>query len=205
MDSFQHWLESGLNERDSDIEFTTSELATHFTRFNREIGRICQNWNDSQMAKGIWHLYGSGSCYLAEISKLQPGPQVDDFFASVAQLYNDLFEVRCSRFFSHLECGPEQANPLNGPCYMLWDMDAGIDSFRFSGVASHIDNSLRLLKRLAESTHPAIIESAIHGLGHMIDDFRDRCQPTLEQIFSRDDVPTELRNYASNAVNHSIQ
>lgn len=157
------------------------------------------------MAKGIWYLYGSGSCYLAEVSKLPPGPQVDDFFASVTHLYTELFELRCSRFFSHLDRGPEQANPLNGPCYMLWDMDAGIDSFRFSGIPSHVDNSVRLLERLTGSTHPAIIESAIHGLGHMIDDFRDRCQPPLERILARDDIPTELRDYADNAIHYYIQ
>ena len=205
MDPFLHWLETGLHELDSEIEFTASELAAHFTRFNREIGRISQNWSDSQMAKGIHHLYGRGSCYVAEISKLPPGPQVDDFFASLTHLYTDLFEVRCSRFFSHLDRGPEQPNPLNGPCYMLWDMDAGIDSFRFSGISSHVDNSLLLLERLAESTQPAVFESAIHGLGHMIVRFHDRCQPPFERILARDNTPTELRQYAYNAIYYYIQ
>lgn len=204
MNAFQHWLESGLNERDSEIEFTASELAGHFSRFNREIGDIRKNWSDSKLAKGIWYLYGCGSCYLMEVSRLPPGPEVDDFFDSMPQLYTDLFEVRCSRFFSHLDRGPEKANPLNSPCYMLWDMD-GIDMFRFSGVPEHIDHSISLLERLAASEHPATIESAIHGLGHMIGGFRDRCQPLLERIISRSDVPVELRDYADNAVHRYIQ
>ena len=194
-----------MNECDSQIEFTPRDLVCHFTRFNREIGRIRHGWSDSKLAKGIWHLYGSGSCYMAEISHLPPGAEVNDFFASVLHLYMDLFEQRCSRFFSHLDRGPEQPNPLNGPCYMLWDMDGGIDSFRYSKNADHIECCVRLLERLTTSTHPATIESAIHGLGHMIDDFRDRCQPALEQVSSRQDVPKELRDYADNAIHRYIQ
>lgn len=205
MDAFKHWLEKGMAEQGSEIQFEARDLANYFTRFNRGIGSICLDYSDSRMAKGIWYLYGSGSCYMAEVSRLPPGREVNDFFDSVPQLYADLFEVRCSRFFSHLDRGSERANPLNGPCYMLWDMDAGIDSFRFSGVPAHIDASIRVLERLATSKHPATIESAIHGLGHMIDDFRDRCQPVLERISACGDVPAELRDYAVNAVHHYIQ
>lgn len=205
MDTFQHWLETGMNGRESQMELTTRDLLRHFTRFNREIGRIRNDWSDSQLAKGIWHLYGSGSCYLAEMSHLPPGNEVSGFFESVPYLYADLFEARCSRFFSHLDRGPEEPNPLNGPCYMLWDMDGGIDSFRFSKNPEYIAQSIRLLEQLADSTHPATIESAIHGLGHMVGDFRDHCQPPLERIASRPDVPAELRDYANNAAHHYIQ
>ncbi len=97
------------------------------------------------------------------------------------------------------------ANPLNTACYMLWDMDGGIDSFQFSGVSAHTYASIQLLERLANSNHPATIESAIHGLGHMIDKFRDDCQPILEQISAREDVSAELRDYANKAIHGYIQ
>ena len=204
MEPFQHWLEAAFNESDADIQFTSRELAQHFTRFNREIGQIRDHWSDVQIAKGVWYLYGCGSGYLAEVSGLEPGPLVDDFFSSVPQLYTDLFEARCSHFFSHIDQGSERANPLNSVCYMLWDMDCGIDSFRFSGIEAHINHSIQTLERLAESPHPAVIESVIHGLGHMIDDFRERAQPPLEKILSRDDIPTELHDYARNAIQGNI-
>jgi hypothetical protein len=205
MDAFEHWLESGLNESDPSREFSRIELAEFFTRFNREIVAIQKDWSDPQLAKGIWHLYGCGSCYLNEVSQLEPASVVFDFFESVPLLYSNLFEVRCAAFFSHLDQGPEPANPLNGPCYMLWDMTCGIDSFRFSGRPEYIDQSIRLLDRLAMSHHYAVKESAIHGLGHMIDDFRDRCQPILERILSTQDLPQELQNYTKNAIDHYIQ
>lgn len=88
---------------------------------------------------------------------------------------------------------------------MRWDGDAGIDSFRFSGIAEHIDNSTRLLELLLESTHPAVIESAIQGLGHIMDDFWDRCEPNFEYILFRGDVSRELHEYASNVLDHYIQ
>ncbi|WP_411825391.1 hypothetical protein [Luteolibacter sp. AS25] len=91
------------------------------------------------------------------------------------------------------------------PCYMLWDMDCGIDSFRYSGIPSHIEQSIQLLSQLAKSDHPATIESAVHGVGHLIGEFRDRCLPPLESVISRTDIPEELREYASQAIHHYIQ
>ncbi len=205
MSRFDDWLESGLVECDPESGFSAAELVGFFTRFNRDVREISKDWSDPEMARAVWHLYGSGSCHLAEMSRLPPGPELTAFFNSVLQLYSDLFEVRCSLHFSHLDRGPEPANPLNGPCYMLWDMDCGIGSFQFSGVASHVDHSIRLLEQLSASPHPATVESAIHGLGHMIDDFRSRCQPVLERILLRSDVPGELRDYAHDAIHHYIQ
>ena len=49
---------------------------------------------------------------------------------------------------------------------MLWDMTCGIDSFALIGLHghTHAEQTFRLLAKLAESTHPAILESVIHGL-----------------------------------------
>jgi hypothetical protein len=204
-DDFSHWLVTGLDEGDAEREFESRELLGYFTRFNREIGAIRKDWSDAKLARGIRYLYGSGSSYLWEMARLPPGRDVDGFFESVPQLYADLFEVRCTRFFSHLDRGPERANPLNGPCYMLWDMDGGIDSFRYSKVVAHLERSMEVLVQLTHSKHPATLESAIHGLGHMVGEFHERCLPPLEWVASREDVPVEIRDYAKAAVQGSIQ
>ncbi len=145
------------------------------------------------------------SCYLSKITLLEPDPIVFRFFESVQLRYSNLFEKHCTVFFSHLDRGPQPANPLNGPCYMLWDMSCGMDSFFFSKKPEYIGQCIQLLDRLAESKHPAVIESAIHGLGHLIDDCRDRCQPILERMVSTPGLPQELRDYANKALFHYIQ
>jgi len=204
MDPFQHWLESGLDQRDPEREFEGEQLIEFFTRFNRDIGTIRNAWSDAQLAEGIWYLYGCGSCYLGELSKLEPNIKTAQFFDSVIVLYKDLFEARCTTFFSHLDRGPEPPNPLNGACYMLWDMDCGLDSFSYSGRPEYIQLSIDLLGRLSASTHPAVIESVIHGLGHMMLDHRKQCQPILECIAAAN-LPPELKEYADNALNSCIQ
>jgi len=52
MDAFKHWLETGLNEMDPEMEFEARELARFFTRFNLEIGGIREDWSDSQFGEG---------------------------------------------------------------------------------------------------------------------------------------------------------
>ncbi len=205
MDAFQHWLDCGMNERYPDREFTPTQLAECFIRLNRGISTIKLSWGDSQLASGLWYLYGSGSCYLSNISHLDQDGIVTEFFRSVPALYSDLFADRCTTFFSHLDSGPEPANPLNGPCYMLWDMDGGIDSFWHSGRREYVELSVRLLEDLSALTHPAIIESVVHGLGHMVDNYRGKCQPILERIMDRAQLPQELKDYAANAIHHYIQ
>jgi hypothetical protein len=204
MTSFEDWLLLGLADEDIPEPIPTETLAAYFIRFNREIARIREDWQDDELARGIWHLYGSG-CHFSELHRLPPSPLVDELFDSVHVLYRDLFEARCSRFYSHLECGPDvMAQPLNGLCYMLWDM-GGIECFWLSGVPEHVSLSIRTLESLGRSDHPAVVESVIHGLGHMIDSHRDACQPVLEEIMSRKALPVELRSYAHNAIYHYIQ
>jgi hypothetical protein len=181
-------------------------LAKHFIRFNREIARIREDWQDDQLAKGIWHLYGSGACHFSELHRLPPSPLVDDLFDSLQVLYRDLFEVRCSHFYSHLDRGPDVlAQPLNAPCYMLWEMDCGIDCFWRFGVPEHVDLSIRTLAALGRSHHPAVVESVIHGLGHMIASHREACRPILEEIVGRKNLAPELRTYAHDAIHRYIQ
>jgi hypothetical protein len=205
MEEYQHWLEIVMHDVEANIVFQPLDHARHFTRFNREIGIIAAGIRDAKMAKAISSLYGSECGYLCDVSKLPACEEIDDFFDSVLILYSDLFESKCTQFYSHLDRGPERANPLNGPCYMLWDFDCGIDSFRYSGIPSHLDRSIQLLSQLIQSRHPATIESAIHGLGHMIDEFRQRCLPPLESVLLRSDIPEELKDYANQAIHYYIQ
>lgn len=205
MDAFQHWLTSALELTEPTITFEPTDLAKCFTRFHREIFTIQQKHSASHLNQIIWSLYGVGTGYLGEISNLPPCQEIDDFFASVPLLYQNLFEVHCTHFYSHLDRGPQPANPLNGACYMLWDMDNGIDSFWLSKTPSHIQHSIRLLEQLSHSNHPATIESAIHGLGHMNCDFRSTCQPILERILEKNEIPQPLRDYAHRAIYSIIQ
>jgi hypothetical protein len=206
MTPFEDWLFLGMAETNPPEEIPRELLATYFIRFNREIARIREDWQDDELARGIWYLYGSGACHFSELHRLPPSPLVDDLFESVHVLYRDLFEARCSRFYSHLDCGPDvMAQPLNGPCYMLWEMTCGIDCFWHSGVAEHVQLSIRTLESLGRSSHPAVVESVIHGLGHMIGSHREACQPVLEEIMSRKALPVELRSYAHDAIYHYIQ
>ncbi len=205
MTSFSDWLLSGITGDDLPTECPPEVLASHFIRFNREISSIKSDWTEEELAQAIWNLYGAGHCYFSDLSRLPPSQLVCDLFDSVEILYRDLFEPHCSHFYSHLDCGLESAKPLNSPCYMLWDMTCGIDAFTFSNLSDHVSQTFQLLSNLAESQHPAILESVIHGLGHLTDDYYSLSRPILDRIIHRKGLPNELKTYATNALQSLIQ
>ncbi len=203
--SYSDWLLSGFTGEDSHTECPPEVLASHFIKFNREISTIKTDWTEEELAQAIWNLYGGGLCYFSDLSRLPPSQLVSDLFDSVEILYQELFEPHCSHFYSHLDCGPESAKPLNGPCYMLWDMNCGIDAFTFSELSDHVSQIFRLLSNLAESQHPATLESVIHGLGHLTIDHYNLSQPILDRIIHRKGLPNELKIYATDALQSLIQ
>jgi hypothetical protein len=205
MTSFADWLLSGITGDDLPTQCPPEELAAHFIRFNREISSIKTDWTEEELAQAIWNLYGASHCYFADLTRLPPSQLISDLFDSVEILYRDLFEPHCSHFYSHLDSGPESAKPLNSPCYMLWDMTCGIDAFTFSDFSDHVSHTFQLLDTLAESQHPATLESVIHGLGHLTDDHYPLSQPILDRIIHRKGLPNELKTYATNALQGLIQ
>ncbi|MBT5927440.1 MAG: hypothetical protein HOH33_12550 [Verrucomicrobia bacterium] len=76
--------------------------------------------------------------------------------------------------------------------------------YGFTRFNKDIEN-IQLLNRLSESVHPAVIESTIHGLGHIADDFPKQCHPILERIIFKPNLPIELQDYAKRAIDGYIQ
>ncbi len=90
--------------------------------------------------------------------------------------------VRCSPHLSHLDEQP--ANPLNGACYMWWDILPVCGDPGNPAMAEFDTEVLRVLSRLLAIPHDSCRESALHGLGewrvfypgiaHIIDEWLGR-------------------------------
>jgi hypothetical protein len=167
------------------------------TRFNCEIASIVEAFGEEATAEAIDYLhgYGSGQVYWCVLDK-SLGPLRVEFVHSIKTLYTDCFLPRCSRFYSHIDRGPEPARPLNGTCYMLWEV--GVIS-AINGDMHMLDASLDVLKFALALPSDACQESALHGLGHLAYEHKDHTVPIVEEYLERDDLPTELRDYAQAA------
>ncbi|RIK74204.1 MAG: hypothetical protein DCC68_23505 [Planctomycetota bacterium] len=168
------------------------------TRFNREIASIVDAYGEEATAEAIEYLYGdaSGQVYWCVLDESLGSLRVD-FIRSIKSLYTDCFLPRCSRYYSHIDQGPEALRPLNGVCYMLWDL--GVECPALNGDLEMLDASLDVLSFALALPSVACQESALHGLGHLAYKHNERTMPIVEEYLKRDDLPIELRNYAQAA------
>jgi hypothetical protein len=198
---FEIWRAFILDQSDvHDVDQLDKHAVNGFaTRFNREIASIVEAFGEEATAEAIWHLYsdsGSGQVYWCVLDK-SLGPLRVEFIHSIKTLYTDCFLPRCSRFYSHIDQGPEPARPLNGVCYMLWDLS--VEGPALNGDMEMLDASLDMLKFALALPSTACQESALHGLGHLAYRHKDHTVPIVEEYLKRDDLSTELRDYAQAA------
>lgn len=183
-----------------DVDLLDKRAVNVFaTRFNREIASIVEAFGEEATAEAIWHLYSdssSGQVYWCVLDESLGSLRVE-FIRSIGSLYTDCFLPRCSRYYSHIDQGPEAMRPLNGVCYMLWDL--GVECPALNGDLEMLDASLDVLSFALALPSVACQESALHGLGHLAYKHSERTMPIVEEYLKRDDLPVELRNYAQAA------
>lgn len=98
----------------------------------------------------------------------------DRAWVAIHNLFRGLFGKYCSPVLSHLDESNPQSDELDGACYMWWHLKSTpYDDPRF----------FYLLEDCLESGHPALQESALHGLGHAEYDLSAR--PHVRRIIDR--------------------
>lgn len=197
---YEIWLANIFAQSDDDhVDFLDARAVNRYaTRFNREIALILEAAGEQATADAIYYFYSdlSGQVYWCVLNP-SLGPLRVEFMQSVKSLYQHCFLPRCSRFFSHIDQGPEPARPLNGVCYMLWDM--GLEVHALNGDLEMLEQSLDVLSFALSLPSVACQESALHGLGHLAFKHRARTAPIVDQYLRRNDLLLELRHYAQAA------
>lgn len=121
--------------------------------------------------------------------------------AALRSLFNLFREVMAPR------CAPQQAAfsqeklaPLNSICYMFWDVTPL--SGQWSGVnkverRAYYDAVAWVMGQCLFSLNPAVVESGLHGLGHMIFDYPGVAAPILDDFLEKNkNRQDHLTNYA---------
>src|SRR5262249_31399709 len=117
-----------------------------------------------------------------------------DAVRQMKHLYRDCFARRCSPSLAHLS---EPGGPLNGFCYMLWDV---------SPLTSWNAVVLEVMEDALDVPHDACIESALHGLGHRYFGDKERVPAIIDRFLGRaTGLRPELRAYAQAARQGEIQ
>ncbi len=152
---------------------------------------------DSQIAQGLHYLIdtGAGGTVLALTESVVPLPERLRCLRSIGTLFARIFAERCTPTLSHLD--EPETGPLNGVCYMWWDIFP-IGAPAGDPEADDIDDAiLSVMEASLSLSCPACQESALHGLGHWQMRHSERVAAAIDRFLScEEDLRPELVAYA---------
>jgi hypothetical protein len=187
---------------------TDDEIAELFTYTMRTCGTGLAGLNDRQVGNGLDNLLNNHFTNLVysvrdgaislerKIAALQ----------SLKVLYRDCLTPRAAPVLGHLsEVAP--CRPLNGICYMLWDVtplsywpDPERGAIMYPVIVEVMESALY-------SENAAVVESGLHGLGHTVYKCEGPAIAAIDRFIKnrRGQVREELITYALQARTGMIQ
>ncbi len=152
---------------DEDFGATPQELVELIVLTMESSGKDLADYGDRQVAEGLNYIVNNAcSSVVAVLFDDAVSVQLRlRAIESIKTLYRDCFAPRCASVLCHT--GQKGGNALNLPCYMLWDVfpislwEGRRDGKLFYAAA------LDVLEDALDSSNPACVEGALHGLGHL--------------------------------------
>src|SRR5436190_3817571 len=176
-----------------------AQVATHIAETFEESERLLARFSIEQLNQGFWFLV-SNSC--SEFMYALVDPKVPSLsrlraLRSFVPLFEQVMAARCSPHLSHLD--EKGANPLNGACYMWWDILPIHGCPEEPARADFDAEVLEVLRRLLAIPHDACRESALHGISEW-SIYYQQVSGIVEDFLARtQNLRPELASYAQRA------
>jgi hypothetical protein len=184
---------------DADIWDGPSALTVrHLTRLFDDPEAALEYFSDAQIAQGLYYLIdsGAGGLVLSLLDEAVPLPARQECLGAIPRLFERLLEPRVAPALGHRD--EKGARPLNMVTYMWWDIFP-VAATANPGQPPDPINAAILggMDRILGSRHPAIQESALHGLGHWASAFPDETAAIIDAYLARaPGIRPELLAYA---------
>ena len=148
-----------------------AEVATHIADTFEQAAQLLARFTDEQLAQGFWFLLDAGGSefMFSLLEAAVPRAVRLRALRSFVPLFEQVMAARCSQHLSHLD--EPGANPLNGMCYMWWDILPIHGRPDLPDRREFDAEALAVLERLLAIPHDACRESALHGFGHWCFDY----------------------------------
>jgi hypothetical protein len=199
----QAWyLAPDAPEWEAAPEVTLSYLTRLFNTPNDSIGRF----SDAQLNQGFWYLLSnslSDHMYLLVDASLPEQARLDCLHA-IKHLFAELFFKRCTNLPSYGQ-DPATLSPLNGICYMWWDVMPIHGEPNDPRRAKFDAAVLTLLREILGIGSFACQESALHGLGHWSYYYRSQARQIIEHYLDNAPEGAVLDAYARMAADGKVQ
>jgi hypothetical protein len=147
-----------------DWEISSEDTVAFIADTFEQSGVLLARFTDAQLNQGFWYLLSPAS---SEFMHTLVDPEVPLIarlraIRSFVPLFEQVMAVRCSPHLSHLD--EQLANPLNGACYIWWDI-LPIHGKPEEPERTEFDAEvLRVLPQILSIPHDACRESALHGV-----------------------------------------
>lgn len=200
-----------IREEDEDV-FNADDPITAF----EFIEQLCQSpgntltpYSNEQIGLGLEFIFNNACSNLAIVFKAAPVAHERKVAAlqSVYNLFKEVFEPRCA---SATQAGASTlAGVLPSICYMFWDV-CPLSSY-WPDVSKmerrdYYEAVAGVMERCLKSPNLACVESALHGLGHMVAEYPAVAEPILDQYLKNPQkIPAAVLNYAKAARTGIIQ
>ncbi len=209
-DRYAEWLKYVFNRPETtehwyfdwsipDFEAKPAELTEFITRTCRDCATDLAGFSDWQINAGLNYIFSNvcSNCVYTFRDISVPLASRLDGIRAIATLYSDCFARRCSPVLSHLNEHAQSA--LNNICYMLWDVtplayweETPHKEFYYAVVVEVLESALHV-------DHPACIEGALHGLGHVEMYAPEAVARVIDKWLPDARISPALREYALNA------
>lgn len=159
-----------------------------------------RGFSDAQISQGLNFLINpscSNDMFALKDEKFA-WPKRQRVIRAIPTLFRDCFAKRCSPLLSAID--EQGAGPLNGSCYMWWDV------FPLSGDAKNVAQNdldqevLAVMQSTLNLDHVACQESALHGLGHWARHYPAQVGKIIDEFLAGNTkLRPELKHYALQA------
>jgi hypothetical protein len=180
-----------------ELDGTVDEIIDLFTYTMLHSGSELLRFTDAQLGHGLQHLcWNSASNVVHAVHDHHSLDRKLRALRSIKRLYQDCLTPRAPQVLGHLSEGAA-CKPLAYFCYMFWEAspldywpDNVLGPVAYPVVAEVMETALY-------SPNLAVIESGLHGLGHMVYKYKAAAQ-IIDRFVSerRNTVRTEIIDYA---------
>ena len=191
---FHDFVLHAISNGETDFEHETCEQAQKLlTRFNWEINSLIKQHRLAAIGDALWYLYSYQWGFTADVLDDSVSGGYSEFYHSLEFLYDKGFATHCVNCRGHSDFGK---NHFATACYMLWDMDSGLDYLSFHGSPERFKLVSQLIDFGLRHHHAAVQESFLHCLGHRRNEMADFVDSKLIVFLQREDISPEIREYA---------
>jgi hypothetical protein len=177
-DPGEHWA---FGEREPDWDAPQELTAEFLARTYEDPDHWMSRFSPAQIAAGLEYTWNSAFSNVGFALRAEsvPWPLRQRAIRALEPLYQRCFARLCTPGLSHLnEC---LDNPVNGVCYMYWDVCPFYGQPQNPENREMDDECLRVMEATVQMDHDACRESALHGLGHWAMHYPSRVAASIEE------------------------